>query len=125
MPGIIVPVLCSIKIHYFSKPDISRIIILQETVTWVCKIFPESSFYQKLLLQAARYGYITVLLLHFLKLLMYYCYSVISIVILNHGFTSVLDWKSYSSFRYGQSFDRFFMILAFNHQCLKELHVIL
>ena len=38
LPGIIVPFLCSIRIHYFSTPDISR-----------------TSFYQKLLLQSARY----------------------------------------------------------------------
>ena len=116
---------CSIRIHYFSTPDISRIIILPETATSVRQIFPESSFYQKLLLRTAGYCCIIVILLHFLKLLMYYCYLVISSDILNHGCTSGYLGKAYSSLCYGQSFVRCFMIFAFNHQYFKELHVIL
>ena len=44
LPGIIVPVLCSIRIHYFSNPDISRIFILPETAVQSARYFQNHHF---------------------------------------------------------------------------------
>ena len=101
-----------------------QLYVPSEFITSVHQIFSESSFYQILLLQFARYFqnlhstrnccfsppdisrifilaitaasvrqillyYCITVLLHFLNLLMYYCHLVLSVVILNHDFTSV------------------------------------